>query len=75
MDKISVAIDKLSDELQASRVDRAALKEQTKTLFNNHDEFKQEIRREIEGIKKEMGEIKKSLSLKCERGNPECLKK
>lgn len=74
LDKIGIAIDRLSNELQASREDRVALKEQNKTLFNNHNEFKSEMRREIELLKKAIEEINKALVKKCERG-PECLKK
>lgn len=64
LDKIGISIDKLTNELQASREDRVALKEQMKTFFD----FRNEVRREIE-------EINKSLVKKCERENQECLKK
>ena len=55
-------MDKLSDELQASREDRAKINEKVKTLFTNQEDMKGEI-----------DELRKNM-LECRRGDKQCLK-
>lgn len=62
-DKLSTAVNKLSEELQASRVDRAAMNEKLKTLFNNQEDIKSEL------------EDLRSKMLECRRGDNQCSKK
>ena len=53
-------MDKLSNELQASREDRAKINEKVKTLFTNQEDMKGEI-----------DELRKNM-LECRRGDNKC---
>lgn len=60
IDRLSASMDKLSDELQASREDRAKINEKVKTLFTNQEDMKGEI-----------DELRKNM-LECRRGDNKC---
>lgn len=62
IDRLSASMDKLSNELQASREDRAKINEKLKTLFTNQDEMKDDI----EDLRDKM--------LECRRGDGVCSK-
>ncbi len=63
LDKVSEGFNKLSDELQASREDRAAMNEKIKTLFVELKEVKQET------------ETLRTTMIECRRGDTTCSKK
>ena len=63
MDKLSAAVDKLSDELQASREDRAAMNEQLKTLFKDYKKLSDEVA------------ALRQIIMECRRSDAPCSKK